>query len=145
MAPLDMRLTGARRIATKYPFLRVMAPEAAFPHNYTYNTVLHLKKTLPTARLVWIMGADNLVQLSQWHRYRELIRLLPIAVVNRPRYALTAIGAGQRLFKRRYRTGALRAQLRSDAAQRPGWCFIAGPTHAASATAIRQAATVNRF
>jgi len=144
MAPLDVRLSGARQIATKYPFLRVMAPEAALPHNYTYNTLLHLKKTLPAARLVWIMGADNLAQLSQWYRYRALIRLLPIAVVNRPRYALSAIRAGQRLFKRRYRTGALRAQLRGDAAHRPGWCFIAGPTHAASATAIRQAAVANR-
>src|SRR3546814_7948185 len=32
------------------------------------------------------MGADNLVQLPQWRDWREIARLMPIAVIARPGY-----------------------------------------------------------
>ena len=65
MASLATRLAYARDMASGYPFLRVLAPESALPKNYTYNTLIYIKKTMPLARLVWIMGADNLDQFSR--------------------------------------------------------------------------------
>jgi nicotinate-nucleotide adenylyltransferase len=137
MAPLAMRLDQARRIAAPIPFLRVLAPEQDLPENYTFSTLKFLKKTMPRARLVWIMGADNLAQFSRWHRYRDIIRLLPIAVIDRPSYSLEAMGAGRQLFKRRYRVGGMRHALACRPDKLSGWCFIAGPKHTASASAIR--------
>ena len=140
MASLATRLAHAREITTHYPFLRVLAPEAGLPQNYTYNTLTYLKKTMPLARLVWIMGADNLDQFSRWHRHQDMIRLLPIAVIDRPSYSLTAIAAGRWLLGRRYQVAKMRHAIATRSLKLPGWCFIAGQRHAASATEIRQQA-----
>jgi nicotinate-nucleotide adenylyltransferase len=83
------------------------------------------------------MGADNLDQFSRWHRHQDLIRLLPIAVIDRPSYSLEAMGAGRQLFKQRYRVGGMRHALACRSGKLSGWCFIAGPKHKASASAIR--------
>jgi len=138
MACLTERMAQATRIAAPYPFIHVLSPEAELPHNYTINTLKFMKKTMPKARFVWIMGADNLVQFSKWHRYREIIRLLPIAVIDRPSYAYQAIAAGRRNFRRRYRVTALRQALANRSRPGKGWSFIAGRKHSASASAIRQ-------
>jgi nicotinate-nucleotide adenylyltransferase len=76
--PLATRLAHARKIAAPYPFLRVLTPEAGLPQNYTYNTLTYLKKTMPLARLIWVMGADNLDQFSRWHRHQDMIRYYPL-------------------------------------------------------------------
>ena len=138
MASLPHRLAKARDITAPYSFIHVVAPEAGLPSNFTYETVKYIKKTMPLARLTWIMGADNLVQLRQWQRYKGFISLLPIAVIDRPSYSYQALGAGRQLFKRRYTTAQLGHRLRESRVDLPSWCFIAGQRHHASATAIRQ-------
>ena len=95
---------------------------------------------MPLARLIWIMGADNLDQCPRWHRHQDMIRLLPIAVIDRPSYSLRAIAAGRWLLGRRYRVAKMRHAIATRALKLPSWCFIAGQRHAASATQIRQQA-----
>ena len=138
MASLPHRLAKARDISAPYSFIHVIAPEASLPSNFTYETVKYIKKTMPLARMTWIMGADNLVQLQQWRRYKSFIYLLPIAVIDRPSYSYLAISAGRHLFKHRCTSAQLRRRLRESRVNLPSWCFIAGERHQASATAIRQ-------
>ena len=138
MEPLATRLAHARKIAAPYPFLRVLTPEAGLPHNYTYNTLTYLKKTMPLARLIWVMGADNLDQFSRWHRHQDMIRLLPIAVIDRPSYSMKAIADGRWLLGRRCQVAKMRHAIAIRSLKLPSWCFIAGQRHAASATEIRQ-------
>jgi nicotinate-nucleotide adenylyltransferase len=138
MAKLPDRLAAARDITAAIPFIHVIAPEVRLPSNFTCQTLKYLNETMPLARLVWIMGADNLVQFRQWKRYQDIINLLPIAVIDRPGYSYQAISAGRQLFKRRYTHGQLRCRLVSTGQKMPGWCFIAGQRHHASATDIRQ-------
>jgi nicotinate-nucleotide adenylyltransferase len=138
MASLPHRLAKARDITAPYSFIHVVAPEASLPSNFTYETVKYIKKTMPLARMTWIMGADNLVQLQQWRRYKSFIYLLPIAVIDRPSYSYQAISAGRHLFKHRCTSAQLRHRLRESRVDLPSWCFIAGERHQASATAIRQ-------
>ena len=140
MESLATRLAHARKIAAPYPFLRVLTPEAGLPQNYTYNTLTYLKKTMPLARLIWVMGADNLDQFSRWHRHQDMIRLLPIAVIDRPSYSMKAIAAGRWLLGRRYQVAKMRHAIAMRSLKLPSWCFIAGQRHAASATEIRQQA-----
>ena len=140
MESLATRLAHARKIAAPYPFLRVLTPEAGLPRNYTYSTLTYLKKTVPLARLVWVMGADNLDQFSRWHRHQDMIRLLPIAVIDRPSYSMKAIAAGRCLLGRRYQVAKMRHTIAMRSLKLPSWCFIAGQRHAASATEIRQQA-----
>tara|TARA_B100000683_G_scaffold262997_1_gene290789 strand:+ start:209 stop:886 length:678 start_codon:yes stop_codon:yes gene_type:complete len=138
MASLTDRLSVARALTDRLPFIHVIAPEVRLPSNFTFETLKYLRATMPLARLVWIMGADNLVQFSQWKRHKDIINLLPIAVIDRPGYSYQAISAGRQLFKRRYTHGQLRCRLVSTRQKMPGWCFVAGQRHHASATDIRQ-------
>ena len=138
MANLSDRLAAARDITGTMRCIHVIAPEVGLPSNFTYETLKYLVKTMPLARLIWIMGADNLVQFRQWKRYQDIIELLPIAVIDRPGYSYRAFGAGRQLFKRRYTHGQMRHRLLSSGQKMLGWCFIAGKRHHASATNIRQ-------
>ena len=138
MAKLPDRLAAARDITAATPFIHVIAPEVRLPSNFTCETLKYLSKTMPLARLIWIMGADNLVQFRQWKRYQDIIDLLPIAVIDRPGYSYQAISAGRYLFTRRYTTSQLRCRLVKTKQDRSGWCFIAGQRHYASATDIRK-------
>ena len=138
MAPHEKRLADARKIATPYPFLRVIAPESGLPSNYTYNTLKYIIKSMPLSRLVWVMGADNLDHFARWHRYRDMIRLLPIAVVDRPGYSFKAIATGQQLLGRQTKVKKMRYAIVTGTVNLPSWCFMAGQLNAASATEIRQ-------
>ena len=138
MASLPDRLAAARVITAATPFIHVIAPEVRLPSNFTNDTLKYLNKTMPLARLVWIMGADNLIQFRRWKRYRDIIELLPIAVIDRPGYSYQAISAGQHLFTRRYTASQLRRRLAKIRQGTTGWCFIAGQRHHASATDIRK-------
>ena len=138
MAPHEKRLANARKIVTPYPFLRVIEPESSLPSNYTYNTLKYMVKTMPLSRLIWVMGADNLDQFAHWHRYRDMIRLLPIAVVDRPSYSFRAIATGRQLLGRQTKVTKMRKAIVTRSVSLPGWCFIAGQLNAASSTEIRQ-------
>ena len=138
MANLPDRLVAARDITAAIPFIHVIAPEVRLPSNFTHKTLKYLRETMPLARLVWIMGADNLVQFKQWKRYQDIIDLLPIAVIDRPGYSYQAISAGRHLCTRRYTARQLRCKLVKTRKDMPGWCFIAGQRQHASATDIRK-------
>ena len=143
MAPHEKRLADARKLATPYSFLRVIEPESGLPSNYTYNTLKYMIKTMPLSRLVWIMGADNLNQFVHWHRYRDMIRLLPIAVIDRPGYSLRSIATGRQLLGRQTKVTKMRYAIVTRTVSLPSWCFIAGQLNAASATEIRQRSQTN--
>ncbi len=138
MAKLPDRLAAARDITATTPFIHVISPEVQLPSNFTYQTLKYLNKTMPLARLIWIMGADNLVQFRQWKRYKDIINLLPIAVIDRPGYSYQAISAGRHLFRRRCTASQLRRRLVQTRQNMPEWCYIAGQRHHASATDIRK-------
>ncbi len=143
MAPLEKRLVDARKIAARHPFLTVISPESKLPSNFTYNTLKYILKTMPQARLVWLMGADNLDQFARWYRYRDLIRLLPIAVIDRPSYSLKAIAVGRWLLGQRIQVTKMRYAIAARSAKLPSWCFIAGKRNVTSATEIRRQTQVH--
>ena len=138
MAPHKKRLADARKIATPYPFLRVIEPESGLPTNYTYKTLKYMIKNMPLSRVIWVMGADSLDHFACWYRYRDMIRLLPIAVVDRPSYSFRAIATGRRLLGRRTKVTKMRDAIATRTVSLPSWCFIVGQLNAASATEIRQ-------
>jgi nicotinate-nucleotide adenylyltransferase len=85
------------------------------------------------------MGADNLVQLPRWHRWREIVEMVPMAIFNRPGQGHRALAgkAAARFAHSRVRNPA---KLADSAA--PSWCFLFTRLHPASSTAIRANTTV---
>lgn len=139
MAKLGCRLAKAVRTVDGR---RVVATaiEAALGTRYTADTLAALRLHFPRVRFVWLMGADNLTQLPRWRDWMGIMRTMPVAVFPRPGYNHRALAgqAAQRLrFARVPVTAGPGLALRSP----PAWIFLPCPQHAASATAIRAAAS----
>src|SRR5690606_23037027 len=83
MAPLPARLASAQRMARRSP-IRATGLEAELGTRYTVDTLRKLVRRYPYRRFIWIMGADNLDQLPRWRDWRDIARLMLIAVVARP-------------------------------------------------------------
>ncbi len=51
--------------------------------SYAYDTGLEIYEAFPHAELFWLIGADQLADLSQWHRSAELRRLVKFVLMPR--------------------------------------------------------------
>jgi ribosome silencing factor RsfS/YbeB/iojap len=90
----------------------------------------------PRLRFVWLMGADNLVQLRYWQRWREIFRTAAIAVFDRPSYSLKALaGLPARSFARQRLPPS--ASRRLAEMNPPAWVFFHSRLDPRSATRIR--------
>ncbi len=137
MASLKDRLAGARRAAL-HPRLRASAIEVQLGTRYTADTLRALARRFPRTHFVWLMGADNLVQIARWEAWSSIFHIMPVAVFARPAYSLRAL-AGQAAHKFwRYRLDPRRAGQLVDATP-PAWAFFHTRLDAASATSIRRA------
>lgn len=137
MAPFEQRLASARRMADGH---RVVATdvEARLGTRYTVDTLARLHRRFPRARLVLVVGADNLSQLPRWKHWRRIVRTTPLAVVPRPGETRPALHghAARVLARHRRRPGAL---LAGPPPAHAPWALIPAREHPASATAIRAA------
>jgi nicotinate-nucleotide adenylyltransferase len=135
MAPLAARLASARAVADGR---RIVATdiEAALGTRWTVDTLAALRRRFPRARFVFVIGADNLVQLPKWNGWTEIVRRTPLAVLPRPGWTRRALAgkAAHRLARHRRRPAAL---LAGGAAAHASWAFVRAAEHPASATAIR--------
>lgn len=136
MAPLAGRLASAREIGDGRRIVAT-AIEAAFGSRYSIDTMRMLRRRFPRVRFVWIMGADLLIQLPRWRRWRAIVRDLPFAVLPRPGYTRRALAGQAARCLRGWRRPAHEAPVLSR--MRAGWVFLPAPENAASATAIRAA------
>ncbi len=135
MAPFADRLASARAMA-RHPRIRVTDLEARIGTRFTADTLKALVTRFPACRFVWLMGADNLAQISSWRDWTKIFHLTPIAVFDRPSYTIKALTA---LAARRFRRARQReAALKMLAATRtPAWVFVHHRLNPISATQIR--------
>ncbi|MBJ7439792.1 MAG: nicotinate-nucleotide adenylyltransferase [Sphingopyxis sp.] len=137
MASLPARLASARQMARRAP-IRATAIEAELGTRYTIDTLKKLVRRYPDRQFIWIMGADNLVQLPQWRDWRGIARLMPIAVIARPGYNDRACARRAMGWLRRFVRPAAQKQQWTDW-RPPALVFLRFSPDVRSATAIRQA------
>jgi nicotinate-nucleotide adenylyltransferase len=131
-ASAQRRLGGRRTV--------VSALEHELGLIYTIDVLKRLKRRAPQARFMWIMGGDNLAQFHRWRRWKEIARLVPIAVVSRP-------GASPKAGLSRFAQTFPR--IREDAARTlaghkpPVWVWISAPMDSMSSTELRAQMFVN--
>ena len=101
MGPLPARLASAQRQARR-SVIKPTAIERELGTRYTADTLKKLVQKYPKRRFVWIMGADNLAQMNQWRRWREIAAIMPIAVIARPGYDSNAITSPVMAWFRRF-------------------------------------------
>jgi nicotinate-nucleotide adenylyltransferase len=137
MAPFAERFAGAEA-AARHPRIRVTDIETRLGTSYTADTIAKLLRRFPRHAFVWLMGADNLMQIDRWKDWQQIFHALPIAVLARPSYSLKALAA--KAARRFARAKLPESAARSLAtAEPPAWVFLHGPLSPVSATAIRAA------
>jgi nicotinate-nucleotide adenylyltransferase len=137
MAPLVARFASARHAARRLP-IRVTAIERELGTRYTIDTLRALIRLYPERRFVWLMGADNLVQLHRWKDWRDIAALVPIAVVPRPGYDDAALAARAMGWLRRFVRPAAEARQWTEW-RLPALVFLRLPPDPTSATGLRAA------
>ena len=137
MAPFAVRLEQARRVAAGHrASSSAISKAGSAARHYTADTLKTLRRRFPRLRFVWLMGADNLVQLPRWERWNEIFRTVPIAVFDRPSHSLKALAglAARRFARHRVPISAAR---RLAEMKPPAWVFFHTPLDPSSATRIR--------
>ncbi|HVY99254.1 MAG TPA: nicotinate-nucleotide adenylyltransferase [Dongiaceae bacterium] len=135
MAPFAARVDAARKVAA-HPRIKVTDIEAKLGTRYTADTLRRLCETHRDCHFVWLMGADNLVQIAAWKDWQQIFHRLPIAVFDRPTYTYRAMAAqAARRFQafRRPEQAAGRLAITPP----PAWTFMHHRLNPISATEIR--------
>jgi nicotinate-nucleotide adenylyltransferase len=142
MAPFAARLASARRIADG---VRIVATaiEAKLGTRLTWKTLGLLGERFPRARFVFVIGADNLLQLPRWQRWRRIAAGTPLAVLPRPGWTERALRGEAATALRRHRrppAALLSGPPRGVLAAHAPWSFVPARENPLSATALRASA-----
>lgn len=142
MAPLPIRLADARQLARGAP-IWASDLEAVLGTRYTTDTLSALAAAFPHTRFVWLMGADLMIQLPRWKRWRCIFETLPVAVFDRDSYSAQALsGEAAKAFERN-RVASAQA-VRLPLMRPPAWTFFETPVLPVSATEIRACRDVEK-
>jgi len=134
MATQSERVAMARMIAA-HPRIKVTGMEAEWGTRYTADSLAMMKRRFPASRIVWMMGADNLRQISRWDRWTRIFRSVPVAVFDRSPYSRESMASKA---ARRFSPWRLTAPGRLAETAPPSWIFMHIKRHPASATEIRR-------
>ena len=135
MAPLEIRCSSANAVA-QHKRIDVTSLENELKTVYTVDTIGRLKDVGSHVTFVWIMGADNLLEVARWKAWRSLFQSVPVAVFDRANYARTALGSeAARTFARARLPDRDAATLLFKGS--PIWVFVRSELHPGSATSIR--------
>jgi len=131
----EARAQEARALA-RHPRIHVTTVEEAFGTRFTRMTLEVLKSRCPGVHLVWLMGSDNLQGFHRWQRWTEIMKIMPVAVFDRPgsTHRAGTSRAGIRFASSRLPETSARALV---TAKPPAWIFVHGRRSALSSTAIR--------
>lgn len=136
-APLEERIAEANRLMHN-PRVIITGIEAKLGTRLTADTIAGLQHIYPGVKFVWLMGADNLVQFDKWERWQEIASRIPIGVIARPGWQMSARFsiAARKMWRARlpeHDAGLL------PLAKPPAWVLINVPLNSMSSTAIRAA------
>ena len=130
------RYQSAAAFADRHPRMRVSDIEMQMGLTYSVDTIAVLQAAAPSARFVWLMGADSLASFQRWKRWQDIARSVPIAVIARPGFERAALSAP---FVQRFSASRVRA---SDASalpfsRTPAWTYLPAPLNPLSSTELR--------
>ena len=135
LPPVEARIAQARKIAAN-PFIDVAAPEVRYRTRYTFDTLSRLVRDFPRTRFVWLMGADNLAQFHRRERWREIAKIMPIAIIERPGDEDAPLSAHAAHALARFRVDESDAPLLLSM-RPPAWVYLHGLKSPLSSTNLR--------
>jgi nicotinate-nucleotide adenylyltransferase len=118
------------------PNMRISDIELQYQTQYTIDLLTTLRTRQSELNFVFMMGADNLLQLPKWRRWQNILETLPIAIIARPGSPIKA-RLGQAAQQYRH------ARIPEDQAhtlkyhKAPAWTYLTLPLDNRSSSAIR--------
>ena len=113
LTPFELRVAMMEKALQPYRRMKICLVEKDLPTpSDTINTVRTLKKQVPDADFVWIIGDDQYANLDHWKDVDQLRQLVQFAVFSRQGIAV----------------------------KQPGFLYVENFAHSASSTAVRQGA-----
>ncbi|MBY0429485.1 MAG: nicotinate-nucleotide adenylyltransferase [Alphaproteobacteria bacterium] len=136
MASFKERFQSALDITRDSPNIIVSNLEQELGTRFTAHTLRKLTAHFSQTRFVWMMGADNLLQIPRWQRWQDIFKLCDVAVYRRPPYAVGVLRgkAAQRFQLHRIPANKAK-QIGTTAAKK--WILFSNRLNAESATNIR--------
>ena len=144
MMNFDVRLELAKQLVEenqKSNEIYVSDIEKQINTVYTVDTIEKMKRIFPKTKFVWLMGADNLIQINKWKHWERLFHLVPVAVFKRDSEnsseLLQNTVTGQR-FKEYFRSPESAMQIaRVSGNELPLWTILDNSVVNISSTQIR--------
>lgn len=135
LPPMQRRMEAAQQVAN-HPAITITGFEADIRTRFTYDTINYLVRRHSGVRFVWIMGADNLAGFHRWQRWKDILSLVPIVVIDRPRSTLRAVSSRAAHYLAEYRVTEKDAAL-LPYSNTPAFMFLHGPRSDMSSTELR--------
>lgn len=136
LAPLAERLAACRALAAANPRIKVTALEAQLGSAVTAVTLTFLSRRFRGVHFVWVMGGDNLAGFHRWGAWRQIARLMPFVVADRPQWRLKALAAPAARALARFRRDERDARALA-LARPPAWVYLTLRLSSESSTEIR--------
>ena len=133
---INSRFLASKKIM-KHPSVIITDLERKFKTKYTFQTLIKLKKLYPSTKFVWLMGADNLINLHHWKNWDWIMKNIPVGVLARPEEQIKAGLSHAAIKFRNYRLPKEKSIILSNYIP-PVWTLSNGPMRNISSTEIRK-------
>lgn len=122
--------------------MKISHIEHDYGTHYTADMLARLLACNVDKRFVWMMGADNLLQMPKWKDWQSIMNALPVAVIARPGEGIKPrLGQVARQFSHARYDEASSHKLAEISA--PAWVYLTPPLNHQSSSKIRRAASGN--
>jgi len=83
---LKNRIKFSKKLISHNKFIKVRFYEKKIRSNKTINLINYLKRQIKYQELYFIIGADNLINLHKWYKWKEIFQKCNILVFDRQGY-----------------------------------------------------------
>ncbi|WP_336276449.1 nicotinate-nucleotide adenylyltransferase [Bartonella sp. CB178] len=134
---LDERIRLSSELVD-HPKIHVTGFEQVIGKTASADTISYILSRCKGARFVWVMGADSFATIHRWHRWRDIMSMLPIAIVDRPSVRASTLSSPMACVYRSFRLDE-RESARLPFMKPPVWTYLHGPLSFESSTNLRLA------
>ena len=132
------RMEYAKNLTKHHIKIKVLDLEKRYKLESTFKSLNFLKRKSKNTKFVWLMGSDNLYTFQNWLKAKEISKIFPVAVIERPGYSYNVINSkgALTLGKRLHKTNITKLNLKHKQ-----WIFIRGKLSHLSSSKIRNVHT----